>query len=146
MHANIVLFNMPKIFCLCKSWSGVSYIKSPVWLQKKRPVWTSGKFIIEREIHYLIISLLNRLRNGQCSSFRVWKIFLKNVDFATWFRLFSRTSNFDRFQFSSQFHCERAIYLLRKPWIRSIEKVFWKWKHLWHGRSIQTLVKVLLFH
>ena len=77
---------------------------------------------------------------------KVWKICLKNVDFATWFRLFSCTSNFDRFQFSSQFHCERAIYLLRKPWISSIEKLFWKWKHLWHGRSIQTLVKVLLFH
>ena len=93
-----------------------------------------------------IISLLNRLKNGQCSRFRVWKICLKNVDFTTWFRLFSRNSNFDRFQFLSQFHCERAIYLLWKPWIRSIEKVFWKWKHLWHGRSIQTLVKVLLFH
>ena len=78
--------------------------------------------------NYLIISLLNRLRNGQCSSFRVWKTCLKKVDFTTWFRLFSRTSNFDRFQFSSQFHCERAIYLLRKPWIRSIEKVFLKMK------------------
>ena len=72
--------------------------------------------------NYLIISLLNRLRNGQCSSFRVWKTCLKNVHFTTWFRLFSQTSNFDRFQFLSQFYCERAIVPLKK----ALNKVYWK--------------------
>ena len=48
----------------------------------------------------------------------VWKMYilLHDLDF------FSRTSNFDRFQFLSQFYCERAIVPLKK----ALNKVYWK--------------------